>query len=533
MEEFAENIHRAKHRLAGETFQESCCRVAAAITDSSPHFERFRELLMSRFFLPAGRIQVSAGSPQGTTLINCFVSGGIKDSMDGIMNIATEAATTMRKGGGIGYNFSTIRPRGSRITTLGSLASGAVSFISIYNAVGESISSAGDRWGAQMGVLRVDHPDIEEFINLKTRPEIMANFNLSVAMTDHFMECVEADLLFELVFEGTVYKTVSARLLFEKIMRATWDWAEPGILFIDRINEMNNLSSIEKIAATNPCGEQPLPPYGACLLGSINLTKYSKGSIATAMPDIVRAMDIALDVSKYPLEAQKIEAQTKRRIGIGVTGLANHIETEYGYSYGSDSFLAEAEKIFIELRDSAYRASIDLSKEKGAFGRLDKATYCNTPFIRTLPKDIKEGIWDHGIRNSHLISFAPAGTISLTADNISSGIEPTFSYEYTRDIRTAEGTKNVSIKDYAFANHGIRGRTAKQCTVKDHMDVLILATMYSDSAVSKTVNVGSEIQWEEFKGIYMQAWKRGAKGLTTFRADGKRFGLLQESKNYL
>ena len=528
MEGFAEYIHSTKHRLPGETFREGMSRVASALSSSPQHFERLRDHLLTQLILPAGRIQLAAGSPQDITLFNCYVSGTVQDSMNGIMCSATDAATTMRKGGGLGTSFSTIRPRGARITTLNSPSSGAVSFMGIFNAVGETVSSVGERRGAQMGTLRVSHPDVEEFIGAKSMAGVLSNFNVSVAVTDEFMKAVEADTTFNLEFDGIVYKQVRARSLWDKIMRATWDWAEPGILFIDRINEMNNLQYCEDIEATNPCGEQPLPPHGACLLASYNLTKYKPGAIEDSMLDLVRAMDNAIDVSKYPLAAQEAEAHDKRRMGIGVTGLANYIETEYGYSYGSDGFLFIAEKIFKELTYSAYRASIELAKERGPFDAFDKDSYLASEFVKTLPKDIQQGIEQYGIRNSHLVSFAPTGTISLTAGNVSSGIEPVFSYEYTRAVKTTEGDKIFKIQDYAYKNFGVRGKTAGQCSVDDHLEVLALATRYSDSAVSKTINIGDDVQWDEFKDVYMKAWKLGCKGCTTFRAAGKRFGILQE-----
>jgi len=527
----AEEVHASKHRLQGEGRREQTARIAGALTDSPGHFERFRELLLEQQFLPAGRIQLAAGSTLRTTLLNCFVAGTIEDSMDGIMESATEGATTMRKGGGNGYSFSTIRPRGARISTLDSESSGAVSFMQIHNAVGSTVSSAGNRRGAQMGVLHVWHPDIEEFIAAKTKPGNLENFNVSIAVTDEFMECVKNDTSFDLRFGGIVYKTVQARALWEKIMRATWDWAEPGIIFIDRVNYMNNLWYCEDIVATNPCGEQPLPPYGACLLGSFNLTKISPTEIVKVMPDVVRAMDNALDVTEYPLPQHKEEAMAKRRMGLGITGLANYIETQWQCAYGTQEFLIHAERIFKMLTHSAYRASINLAKEKGAFPAFNEWEYSCSAFIRTLPLGIQQDISEYGIRNSHLISFAPTGTISLTAGNVSSGIEPVFSYEYDRAVLQPDGTSKIAtIKDYAYGMGGVRGRTANQCSIDDHLNVLALATRYSDSAVSKTINVGDDVTWDEFKDIYMKAWELGCKGLTTFRAAGKRYGVLNETE---
>lgn len=522
---FSDEIHKIKYRLVGETFRECCSRVAQSTAEDTEHFYRIRDLLLEKKFLPAGRVQSSMGSPQSTTALNCFVSGTIEDSMDGIMDKAKEAAQTMRLGGGIGFDFSTIRPKESIITTLGSKSSGAVSFMHIFDAVCGTVKSAGDRRGAMMGVLRVDHPDIEEFVDSKLNDNSLTNFNISVAVTDKFMEAVEKDEMFELVFDGRVHKRVSASKLFEKIMRATYDWSEPGILFIDTINKMNNLSYCEDIAATNPCAEQTLPPYGACLLGSYNLTKIDVKDIEESIGDVVRMMDNVIDRTTYPLDEQRKEAEDKRRIGLGFTGLANAIEVS-GHLYGSDEFLLEAEMLFKALVHGAYRASIELAKEKGAFPLFNCEEYMKSPFIQSLPKDIQEGIREHGIRNSHLISFAPTGTISITAGNVSSGIEPVFSHSYDRTVMV-DGLSTVeTITDFAVREWGVKGRTADECTVKNHLDVLGLATKYSDSSVSKTINVGSDVSWDEFKDIYVDAWGRGCKGVTTFRSAGKRYGVL-------
>jgi ribonucleoside-diphosphate reductase alpha chain len=531
---FAEETHRRKYRLNGESFRELCNRNAQALADNPEHFYRLRDIFLNQLFMGAGRIQSSVGSPQRTTAFNCFVSGTIEDSMDGIMDRAKEAAQTMRLGGGIGYDFSTLRPRDAVITTLGSRASGAVSFMEIFNSVCATVSSAGDRRGAQMGVLRVDHPDIEEFVDKKTNLEHLTNFNISVAVTDEFMEAVEEDEMFALKFDGRTYKQVSAVALWEKIMRATWDWAEPGVLFIDRINAMNNLWYCEDIAATNPCGEQPLPPYGACLLGSYNATKLVTKDflidyemIDNTIEDVVRGLDNVIDVTTYPLEQHKIEATSKRRMGIGVTGLANACEA-YAHLYGSPEFIDLADNILSSITHGAYRASIKLAREKGPFPAFDRDKYLQSQFIKTLPEDIQDGIYSYGIRNSHLISFAPAGTISITADNISSGIEPVFSLGYSRTVSVDGIEKQERVEDYGKKFFGVEGRTSDACSIDHHLSVLSLATKYSDSAVSKTINVGSSVGWDEFKDIYMKAWKMGAKGCTTFRADGKRFGVLNE-----
>lgn len=532
---FAIETDTRKYRLKGESFRDKANRNAQALSDSPEHFYKLRDILRNQYFLPAGRIQSAAGSPQKTTAFNCFVSNTIEDSMDGIMDTAKEAAQTMRLGGGIGYDFSTLRPRDAIITTLGSKASGAVSFMQIFDAVCSTVSSAGDRRGAQMGVLRCDHPDIEEFIAAKQNSDNLTNFNISVGITDAFMEAVDKKTVFPLQFKGIIYKMVDAESLWNSIMRSTWDWAEPGVIFIDRINHMNNLHYCEEIIATNPCGEQPLPPYGACLLGSLNLTKYVRKSgldfklLKEHIPVCVRALDNIIDTTVYPLKGQRIAAETKRRMGLGYTGMANAIEY-YGYPYGSTVYLEIAEELFKTLRDEAYRASVELAKEKGSFEKFEKEGFLESNFVKTLPQDIQADILNHGIRNSHLISFAPTGTISITADNVSSSIEPVFNYGFERTV-LVDGLETLEkVQDYGYRVFGVEGKTANDCTADEHLAVLALASKYSDSAVSKTINVGDNVTWEEFKAIYSNAHAMGCKGCTTFRASGKRYGILNATE---
>ena len=432
----SEEIHSMKYRGKYESFKEAMARVAEALKDDDAHFLNFKTILYNQRFLPAGRVQSAMGAPRRVTPYNCFVSTTIQDSMQGIMEAATRAAETMRLGGGIGYDFSTLRPRGAMIRSLESKSSGPISFMNVFDAVCGTISSAGHRRGAQMGVLRVDHPDIEEFIRAKNNSTDLTNFNVSVGITDKFMEAVKTDSDFDLVFEGTIYNTISARALWDDILRSTWDWAEPGILFIDRINNKNNLRYCETIAATNPCGEQPLPPNGACLLGSFNLTKYivkindkyvfNINQLRNDIPYVVRAMDNVIDRAVYPLTQQEQEAKSKRRMGLGVTGVANAIEA-LGFEYGSSAFITQLETIMEVIRDTAYKSSISLALEKGPFPLFDQR-YLDSDFAKTLPDDIRQDISSYGIRNSHLLSVAPTGTISLSADNVSSGIEPVFSY---------------------------------------------------------------------------------------------------------
>lgn len=540
----SEQTHADKYRGEGESFREAMNRVASSLSDDQSHFKHLREALLHQRFMPAGRIQAAMGSTRVTTPYNCFVSGTIDDSFTegsgSIMNRATEAAETMRRGGGIGYDFSTLRPKGDLIRKLQSNSSGPISFMEIFDAVCRCVASSGHRRGAQMGVLRIDHPDCEDFVHAKQNTDRLTGFNVSLALTDEFMNAVINGTPFTLRFNGQDYREIDARALWEAVMRSTWDWAEPGVLFIDRINEMNNLSYCETIAATNPCGEQPLPPFGACLLGSFNLTKYliKNGEsyqfdferFRTDIPVVVRAMDNVVDRAIYPLREQEVEAHSKRRMGLGVTGVANAIEAILGEaSYGSERFCGELERILRVLSNECYRASVELAKEKGSFPLFDADKYLQSPFVARLNTDVRESIAKHGIRNSHLTSIAPTGTISFCADNVSSGIEPVFSYSQERDLITPVGRETVTIEDYGFAQLGVNGKTTANVSVDEHLAVLEVAQRWVDSAVSKTCNVPSDMDWEQFKEVYVSAWKRGCKGVTTFNAGGKRMGILREA----
>ncbi len=566
---YSQELHAQKYRGSGESFREAMNRIAAALKDDDQHFADFRDALLGMRFLPAGRIQSAMGSTRQVTPYNCYVSGTINDSfVDGegsIMVRAAEAAATMRMGGGIGYDFSTLRPRGDLIRKLQSHSSGPISFMHIFDAICKCVASSGHRRGAQMGVMRVDHPDIEEFIHAKQPgkdvqplwdlvaelPEgaqkqqlIMSlqqtlkltGFNVSVAITDKFMECVASGEPFPLTFEGRTYREVDARALWDAIMRGTWDWAEPGVLFIDAINRMNNLWYCETIAATNPCGEQPLPPYGACLLGSFNLVKYiykdGAGRYAfdwdqyrEDLPQVVRAMDNVVDRAIYPLPQQKQEAKDKRRMGLGITGLANAAEA-LGHEYGSPAFLAFEAEVLDTLRDESYLASAHIAKVKGSFPKFDKDKYLQGQFIKTLREDVRDAIAKYGIRNSHLTSIAPTGTISLCADNVSSGIEPVFAYSFDRTVIEFSGPRVETVEDYGARVFGVRGKACSRVTVQEHVAALTVAAQRVDSAVSKTCNVPSDISWEDFKNVYVSAWEGGAKGCTTFRLGGKRSGIL-------
>lgn len=533
--------HQEKYRGKGESFREAMSRVANALSDSEEHFFALREILLDMRFLPGGRIQAAVGGTKHVTPYNCFVSGTIEDTFtDGlgsIMGRAHQAAQTMRMGGGIGYDFSPLRPRGALIKKLNSNSSGPIPFMEIFNSVCRATSSSGARRGAQMGVLRIDHPDIAEFIRAKQNATELTGFNISVAVTDHFMQAVIDDSPFDLLWGSHVCQTVRARDLWEMLMRSTYDWAEPGVLFIDRINQQNNLQYCEQIAATNPCGEQPLPPFGACLLGSFNLTRYldRRGpneawafdyqQFFYDIPIVVRAMDQVVDIASYPLYEQEKEAYSKRRMGLGITGAANAIEA-LGFEYGSPGFIRELKAILRALRNTSYEASALLAKEKGAFTLFQKDPYLEGPFISQLPTAIRDLIAEHGIRNSHLLSIAPTGTISFCADNVSSSIEPVFAYSADRIIIESKGPTSYQVEDYGFAKLGIRGKVAADCTVDDHLRVLIAASQFVDSAVSKTCNLPENISWEDFKDVYLQAWKGGAKGCTTYRTGCLRGAVL-------
>lgn len=532
----SEEIHKMKYRTDGETFYDAMNRISSTLSDSDEHRKAFSDIILNQRFMPAGRVQSAIGSIRKVTAINCFASETIKDSFNDIMDSVKNAGITMRLGGGIGYDFSTLRPKRDKIRSLDTYSSGPVSFMKIFDEVCGTISSAGHRRGAQMAVMRVDHPDIIEFIHAKRNSTELTRFNISVGITDAFMEAVKADDDFDLVFEDKVYDTVRAKEVWNEIMRSTWDWAEPGVVYIDRMNEYNNLWYCETIATTNPCSEQPLPPNGACLLGSFNLVQYvdlqnktiDTKKLKEDVHHTVRAMDNVIDETIYPLEQQRMEEINKRRMGLGYTGVANAIEA-CGHEYASEGFIAYEDEVMALLRDECYRASIELAKEKGSFPLFDAEKYCESKFIKQLPADIQHDIKRFGIRNSHLTSIAPTGTISLSADNISSGIEPVFTYGYTRTIQTQDGPIYEDVTDYAYREWGVEGRRALDIPVEDHVKVLTTAQKYVDSAVSKTCNVGDDVTWERFKDVYMKAYEGGAKGCTTFRASGKRFGILNDT----
>lgn len=542
---FSEALHAEKYRAQNEDFRDAMNRVASSLQDDTEHYHTFRDILLHMRFMPGGRIQAAMGSTKTVTPYNCYVSRTIEDSFTeghgSIMDCASRAAATMRMGGGIGYDFSTLRPRGATIRKLQSSSSGPISFMEIFNSICRCVSSSGHRRGAQMGVLRVDHPDIEEFVHAKRQKGVLEGFNVSVAVTDEFMEAVKHGTPFNLRFGGQVYKTINARALWETMMRSAWDWAEPGILFIDTINKMNNLQYCETIAATNPCGEQPLPPDGACLLGSFNLVKYVRtestfesaetrwfdlAQLILDIPPVVRAMDNVVDRATYPLYEQEKEAKNKRRMGIGVTGLANALEA-LGLPYGSADFVVRQNEILQIIAVECYKASAMLAVEKGSFPALDTEQYLRSGYLqRPAFDEVREMIREGGMRNSHLISIAPTGTISLAADNVSSGIEPVFSYAMDRVYIGPEGPETVKVTDYGLSVMGIKGKRTAEVTRAEHMSVLKCAARWADSAVSKTINMTGDMPWEEFKGIYTEAWENGVKGFTVFNVDGKRNAIL-------
>jgi ribonucleoside-diphosphate reductase alpha chain len=548
---FSDRLHAEKYRQPGESFEDAMRRIAKGLADSPEHEEAFFNIIADMRFLPAGRVQSAIGASKQVTAFNCFVAPDIADAFvnsddcleDSIMDVALKACKTMRMGGGIGYNFSTLRPRGAEIKKLRSSSSGPIAFMDIFDAICRSVSSSGHRRGAQMGVLNIDHPDIEEFITIKTDLTKLTGFNISVGVTDEFMACLKEGKPFELKFNGEVYKTVDPAYLWDLLMRTTYDYAEPGVLFLDRINDFNNLYYCEKINAVNPCGEIPLAPNGACLLGSFNLVKYVKTCDETNsrrflwikfMEDIrvvIRAMDNVIDRTIYPLPEQERKAKSTRRMGIGITGLANAVEL-LGHPYGTPEFIATTREILTILRDNAYITSAFLAEEKGVFPDYDVDKYLEGKFIKTLPERIQNLIRRYGMRNSHLTAIAPTGTISLAADNISSGIEPVFSYEGERLVNMPEGQIKVKVNDYAFANFtdgrngGFKGRKSTEVSIDEHLAVLSLCSELVDNAVSKTLNLDSSTKMDAFKKIYETAYYSGCKGCTTFNKDGKRFGIL-------
>jgi ribonucleoside-diphosphate reductase alpha chain len=525
-----------------KTIEDTWRRVATALAvperDPAHWAERFYAAIDDFKFLPAGRVTAGAGSARHVTLFNCFVMGAVPDDMGGIFAHLREAALTMQQGGGIGYDFSTLRPKGTLVKGVGADASGPLSFMDVWDAMCRTIMSAGYRRGAMMATLRCDHPDIEAFVEAKREPGRLRMFNLSVLVTDAFMQAVVEDAPWQLKFGETVWRALPARELWDKIMRATYAYAEPGVIFIDRINQRNPLYYCEKIHATNPCGEQPLPPYGACLLGSLNLARFvddpftqaarlDTARLAAVIPDAVRMMDNTIDISRFPLDEQRHEAEQKRRIGLGITGLADAL-IMCGLRYGSREAVTATEAWLGLIEREAYLASSALAAEKGPFPLFDRDKYLVGETIAALDDEVKAAIAKHGIRNALLTSVAPTGTISLFADNVSSGIEPVFSYRYSRSMVMPDGSRREEeVSDYAYRLfHRLRGETtplpdyfvdAQSLAPDDHLVMQAAVQRHIDSSISKTINLPADIAFDDFKGIYARAYAMGCKGCTTYR----------------
>ena len=561
MAPISKQIWDMKYRLQADgqfidkTVDDTWRRIARALSVpevDQAHWEQEFFRIMSDFrFLPAGRIVSGAGASRRVTLFNCFVMGDIADDMSGIFDGLKEAALTMQQGGGIGYDFSSLRPKGAYVGGVGANASGPLSFMDVWDAMCRTIMSAGSRRGAMMGVMRCDHPDVETFIEAKQETGRLRMFNLSVLVTDAFMQTVKINGDWDLVFDGTVYKTVKARDLWDKIMHSTYAFAEPGVIFIDRINKANNLNYCETIHGTNPCGEQPLPPYGACLLGSVNLARFVQSpfdpdaaidleQLAETVTIAVRMMDNVVDVSNFPLEQQAHEAKSKRRIGLGITGLADAL-IMCGARYGAPESLRLTEQWMATIQRAAYMASVDLAREKGAFPLFDADKYAKSGHASTLDDDIKAAITEYGIRNALLTSVAPTGTISIFADNVSSGLEPVFSFKYTRKVLMPDGEhRSEDVSDHAYRLfHRLHGDDAtlpdafvdcQDLTPDDHLQIQAAVQKYIDSSISKTINVPESISFDDFKDIYMQAYDMGCKGCTTYRPNDVTGAVLEIKK---
>ncbi|CAA2142520.1 adenosylcobalamin-dependent ribonucleoside-diphosphate reductase [Hyphomicrobium sp. ghe19] len=544
-------IWRRKYRFAGSstvaadcTIEDTFRRIAAAAASVEKPAARekwasaFYDSMSDFGFQPAGRIIVGAGTDRNVTLFNCFVLGRIGDDLSSIFDNVKDAALTMQAGGGIGHDFSTLRPQGAPVKSIGADASGPVSFMDVWDAMCRTIMSAGQRRGAMMATLRCDHPDIETFIAAKADSQRLRNFNLSVLVTDAFMDAVKRRASWDLVFEGKIYKTVDARALWDKIMRATYDYAEPGVIFIDRVNAANNLEYCETISATNPCGEQPLPPYGACLLGSINLARLVEHPFTPAA-DIdlarlearvamaVRFLDNVIDISRYPLEAQAAEARAKRRIGLGITGLADAL-IFLGLRYGNAAAREKAAEWMAAIQNAAYRASAALAAEKGAFPLYDAKAFQSRPNVLRLDADVREAIAASGVRNGCLTSIAPTGTISLLAGNVSSGIEPVFDFVYQRRVLgDGQTATEETVEDYAYRKFRAASGddatlpeafvTADTLSPAEHIAMQAALQPFVDSAISKTINCPEGISFEQFEHIYAEAFDLGLKGCTTYR----------------
>jgi len=559
----AEEIWTAKYRFSppeGEPddgFIGTAARVARAVAQAEKKGRRnkwrarFFEVMEDLRFIPAGRIIAGAGTERTVTLFNCFVMGAIPDSLEGIFDHLGEAALTMQQGGGVGMDFSTIRPKGSPVRGMGADASGPLSFMDCWDSMCRTVHSAGQRRGAMMGCLRIDHPDIEDFIDAKRDPGRLRNFNLSVLVTDAFMTALGADEEWPLVFGGETYGTVHARELWDRLMRATYDCAEPGVIFVDRVNRQNNLAHCETISASNPCGEQMLPPYGACLLGSLNLARLverpfedgadvAEEELAELTQTAVRMLDNVIDISRYPLPQQENEAKAKRRIGLGVTGIADAL-LFCGAAYGSGPAIERTQRWLGIIKREAYRASAMLAEEKGPFPLYDECML-DAPNLIALDDETRGLIAAHGLRNGCLTSIAPTGTTSLLAGNVSSGIEPVFAYSYDRRIRQSDGSmREEPVEDYAMQVwRRLKGNetppdelfvSAQTLEPSDHLAMQAAAQALIDSSISKTVNCREDISFEDFADIYTEGYHLGCKGLTTYRPNSVTGSVLSVKEN--
>ena len=557
----AAEIWAGKYRFAPDggggdlSVEDSWRRVAHAVAQAEPvdrreiWNERFLAALEEFQFLPAGRILAGAGTARAVTLFNCFVMGSLPDDLPGIFEHLREAAVTLQQGGGVGMDFSTLRPAGAPVRGVGADASGPLSFMDVWDAMCRTILSAGQRRGAMMGCLRIDHPDIEAFIDAKRDPARLRNFNLSVLVTDAFLAALAADEEWPLVFEGQVFRTVRASDLWTRLMSATYAYAEPGVIFIDQVNARNNLAACETISASNPCGEQMLPPYGACLLGSINLARlvaapFSEGAsldderLAELTRVAIRFLDNVIDISRFPLPAQEREARDKRRLGLGVTGLADAL-IFCGLRYGTEEAAAMTRHWLGIIKREAYRCSAELAAEKGPYPLYD-ADVLERPNLLSLDEETRALIARHGLRNGCLTSIAPTGTTSLVAGNVSSGIEPVFAYAYERKIRQPDGsTRQEAVQDYALTVwKRLRGDeappeavfvSAQTLSPQEHLVMQAAAQEVIDSSISKTVNCPEDIDFEAFCGIYLDGWKAGCKGLTTYRPNAVTGSVLSVS----
>jgi len=555
---------RVHDRDIGDTWRRVARALASVESAGQQRWEAaFYDLLEGFRFLPGGRILAGAGTGRRVTLFNCFVMGTIEDSMEGIFTALKEGALTMQQGGGVGYDFSTLRPRGSHAWSVGGIASGPVSFMRIWDSVCATLLSTGARRGAMMATLRCDHPDITAFIDAKREPHELRHFNLSVLVSDAFMQAVRQDRDWPLVFplaqleqsgaSGTVVErdwpghdgpvacrvvaVVRARELWQRLMRASYDYAEPGVLFIDRINQCNNLWYCERISATNPCGEIPLPPYGACNLGSLNLTRFVQQpftpqarldltALEAAAGVAVRMLDNVTDVSRFPMESQRRQALHTRRVGLGVTGLADAL-IMLGIRYGTATSFATAAQVMRSLCHAAYRSSVQLAADKGSFAAFDAERYLQGRFVQSLPEDIRAAIASTGLRNSHLLAIAPTGTISLLANNVSSGLEPVFQARYRRGIRQRDGSVQPhQVVDYACqlwqTQHGpdsLPPAFVDACALEPDMHLRMQAAIqpYVDNAISKTINIPEQFEFPAYQSVFEQAHALGLKGCTAFR----------------